>query len=533
MAAIPLKAHALQLINQVNDRDLVGIGEFLEQDLGAPWKDVILYEFDLYSLVNISAGPDQDLILQLLSYEIKSITCFHLAALKGLTDTLMSFLGKDIPVDACTSYGSSALQMASFAGRLDTARALLDVYQADVNFRDKYGCTPLHAAALQGHDSMVLMLLWFGADLYIRDENNQMAVFYAQQEGHGKIIQAMCELGGEQILKEITGPNAPTRRAHPTENPNPLRRQQSMPAPTARTQREGNNGNRIPKTQTMPKKKQQSSTPIANDVNANAEETDVSDRSKYRTLRRIMREELSDMLSDYMHPRSLNQTPEDSHRQVQVGASTLREILKDELRQIVTEREGSRGGIGSHGGGSGEPLYETLPGRGNAREHNDVPTSPAPPPPDVPISSHPKLRGSTSSASPDNNNSFTFLNPASPPYKTRNDSELFMQLPMNNHLDESTLQIIFYKIASRVGRNWEPLAAELGIAPAGKMEEKISQIMQRYPGQPEEQAHMALQEWRKTHRSQATIDNLIYAMRACHLHHEVDDVQRVTQEYNA
>lgn len=64
---------------------------------GAQWRDVIRYEVSLVG--NGNGRLDETLVMKLMSCEVTNITAFHLAALLGLTDIIVSFIDHDVPVD--------------------------------------------------------------------------------------------------------------------------------------------------------------------------------------------------------------------------------------------------------------------------------------------------------------------------------------------------------------------------------------------------------------------------------------------------
>jgi len=76
----------------------------------------------------------------------------------------------------------SPLHKAAHKGDLDTLIRLIDD-GADVNARDKYGCSPLMVASLQGHADVARYLLDHGADLHAVDHLGQSAIHQAAIRG--------------------------------------------------------------------------------------------------------------------------------------------------------------------------------------------------------------------------------------------------------------------------------------------------------------------------------------------------------------
>ena len=64
---------------------------------GAQWRDIIRYEVPTGG--NSKGRLDEALVIKLMSCEVTNITAFHLAALLGLTDIIMTFIEHDVPVD--------------------------------------------------------------------------------------------------------------------------------------------------------------------------------------------------------------------------------------------------------------------------------------------------------------------------------------------------------------------------------------------------------------------------------------------------
>ena len=630
MAAVqlPIKSHALNLLNLVKSRDTNAIELLLKTEPGVPWTEIIVYEFDMFSLVNITTGDDQELIENLLHYEIKSVTPFHLAAILGLTDTMVSFLIKGIPVDYQTTYDSTVIQLASFGGHLDAVRILFEAHRANVDLTDKNGWTALHHAASQGHDSVVLMLIWFGADVFHQDANKKTAAIYAQNEGHEKIVNAMIELGGADVLTD-GDPVSPPAKA-------PLQRHKSLPVKRAPNRAEKFQPVLEPRLEKPPKRpplpmnttapdlparKNSAASDIAKGDNNNNDEPNIGigiSKERHSTLRKILREELGAMFDNYLNPTA---AVAEGH-QVRVGATTLRGLLKEELKVMMKEQgnlpfaqksESDYATIPAEGEipyeaapvppskspqlpprtvapsvndsikevlddyDTADNLHQMLKISKNSDDDDDYQTAdpgydtlkninrskpPVPPkpakkenPPSIRLSSHPKFRKSQTSitsmsdlqASP-RRDSQTSISSSSSDIRSLLDSKVppptyqprlsdldhrpgYIPITMNNQMDAKTIETIFHKIATQVGGKWKMLAEELRITAPSKMQAKLIQIVRKSPI-AEVQAYLALEEWRLNCGNDVTLDNLIYAMRACNLYREIEEVQRITQEFS-
>lgn len=84
-------------------------------------------------------------------------------------------------------------------GRLATVQYFLQ-YGADVNQKDKFGYTPLVAAAGNGHLAVVRLLLGHGADPATVSEDGS-ALTLALKNHHDDVAQALQKLRAPEQLK--------------------------------------------------------------------------------------------------------------------------------------------------------------------------------------------------------------------------------------------------------------------------------------------------------------------------------------------
>ena len=73
-------------------------------------------------------------------------------------------------------------------------------HNADPNIREQGGYTPLHAAAQNGDEEMIRILLFGGADLTLTSNDNKTALDVAMEAGHDKATLLL----GEGITKRFT-----------------------------------------------------------------------------------------------------------------------------------------------------------------------------------------------------------------------------------------------------------------------------------------------------------------------------------------
>ena len=80
---------------------------------GGQWRDIIRYEVPIGG--NSKGRLDEALVIKLMSCEVTNITAFHLAALLGLTDIIMTFIEHDVPVDFPLKVGAAFRVQFHFA----------------------------------------------------------------------------------------------------------------------------------------------------------------------------------------------------------------------------------------------------------------------------------------------------------------------------------------------------------------------------------------------------------------------------------
>ncbi|XP_061351697.1 protein VAPYRIN-like [Gastrolobium bilobum] len=83
------------------------------------------------------------------------------------------------------------------AARHGDVRQLESLLQggASVNYRDQYGLTALHAAAVKGHKDVVLMLSEAGLDLECQDEEGHVPLHMAVEGGHLETARVLIDKG--------------------------------------------------------------------------------------------------------------------------------------------------------------------------------------------------------------------------------------------------------------------------------------------------------------------------------------------------
>ncbi len=91
----------------------------------------------------------------------------------------LNLINSGFNVDTLNREGETALFRASWLGDAKFVKVLLEG-KANPNITDKYGCTPLHAAARTGSNQCVTLLLSYGANVNKTEiTNKQTPLHYA------------------------------------------------------------------------------------------------------------------------------------------------------------------------------------------------------------------------------------------------------------------------------------------------------------------------------------------------------------------
>ena len=72
--------------------------------------------------------------------------------------------------------------------------------------RDLYGSTPLHLAAMEGHEEIVELFLSRGVSQVINNNIKRLPLHYAAANGHSEVCEMLLRASSEQLLmKDIFG----------------------------------------------------------------------------------------------------------------------------------------------------------------------------------------------------------------------------------------------------------------------------------------------------------------------------------------
>ena len=102
---------------------------------------------------------------------------------------------------------SSPLAIAAMNGHVSIVQILVDAH-ADVNSKNSLGRTPLMHAALGGHKNIVSILIKRGAYVNLQDENKFSALMIAASKGYEEIANILINKGANINLQDHTGKTA-------------------------------------------------------------------------------------------------------------------------------------------------------------------------------------------------------------------------------------------------------------------------------------------------------------------------------------
>jgi uncharacterized protein len=114
-----------------------------------------------------------------IMFNSSQLRYFLLAAVRGDILKIQRYLERDQwPVDLTYQGKPSALGYAAMRGHLGLVDYLLD-HEADVNYSDRLGQTPLFYATLSNYPTVVSLLLLRGANLYHQNQFGDTALILA------------------------------------------------------------------------------------------------------------------------------------------------------------------------------------------------------------------------------------------------------------------------------------------------------------------------------------------------------------------
>ncbi|MCY4051342.1 MAG: ankyrin repeat domain-containing protein [Gammaproteobacteria bacterium] len=195
----------------VYKNDITGMEAFLDNPESIPNIDVRGINGKTALMIAARAG-ELDMVKELLqrganpnSANINGGTPLMFAAISGNTLIIDELLSWDAKVNATGSNGWNALMVASAKGFSDTVKRLLD-YGADINAADVYLWTPLHRAAYENRLSAVEVLLDHeDIEVDFQDDHGATPLHHAAVMGHQKVVEKLLEAGADPLLQDSYG----------------------------------------------------------------------------------------------------------------------------------------------------------------------------------------------------------------------------------------------------------------------------------------------------------------------------------------
>ncbi|XP_034112276.1 ankyrin repeat and sterile alpha motif domain-containing protein 1B isoform X2 [Drosophila albomicans] len=133
--------------------------------------------------------------------DVNGYTALHHACLNGHSSIVRLLLSHNAQIDVPDIRGSTPLFLASWAGHQEIVKMLLfnSPMPANPNAQTIENETPLHSGAQHGHNTVVAILLSFGADPNIRNNSFQTALDLAAQFGRLQVVQTLLRVDPDLI----------------------------------------------------------------------------------------------------------------------------------------------------------------------------------------------------------------------------------------------------------------------------------------------------------------------------------------------
>jgi len=112
------------------------------------------------------------------------------AAQEGKLEVIEEALANGADINDRDMHGNTALHFASFNGKIEVVKALLEKEGVDINAKKGSGVTALHCASQEGHTEAVKALLQQdGIEINAEDEGGNTALDIANNEGRTEIAE--------------------------------------------------------------------------------------------------------------------------------------------------------------------------------------------------------------------------------------------------------------------------------------------------------------------------------------------------------
>lgn len=561
----PVAAVAESIVGHIRKEDYEAIARNLDVSCDGEWRRELRYEFDLERTLETLFRNDI-LVPKLILCDVRTISPFHYAALRGFDFVLERFIVRDrVPVDLCVESGSTALHFAAFAGALDTVAMLVERFHADVNRKDRYGWTALHYASTEGNLPVIEYLVRGGADVGVRDKDGTTAAFRAQAVGHATVVSYFVRTSGDDDLLLVDDSSADSADDDADDD--------DVYSTIDSSRKSG-------KTTNDEDSKEGDSSRY---YETSANTTTTIDKSTARgrgDVASLVRDQLNEIFGDDFDP-YVNPVAKGAGGRVplEIGVNTLTRILKDEFLKFKVDHEVRKATDSKPDTSASSdtawpdfapPDYEDISkyAKGTVRSQDfnlsqyatvvfDAPAPEVDPPPPLPPRNNPAVESSKPEAPPGsslknkkkpgnrktkggggkknlgrtNYATLTFADVADRhPAKTK-------ALQMLDRFDRSSavMDACFQALVENLGdvEDWKRLSAALPLRNRPEaVHDRIRTIEMQHPANPRKQAIGALQDWRSHVGETADVDALVEAMKQCGLEDKVILVETAAQEFN-
>jgi ankyrin repeat protein len=78
-------------------------------------------------------------------------------------------------------------------------------YRANINFKDRFGNTPLVWASERGHTKVAEILIEAGSDIDIQNRNGFTPLMRAVEAGQTEMVEYLIEKGSDLTIEDYTG----------------------------------------------------------------------------------------------------------------------------------------------------------------------------------------------------------------------------------------------------------------------------------------------------------------------------------------
>jgi ankyrin repeat protein len=184
----------------------------------ATGNDAVLHtilDYNTKFIFALSGDPETAQIANINGVSVvpkKSWTLLHAAAWSGQTSTVRSLLQRGVSGNTETAFSLTPLGLIAVVPHDQllqqhlTIAALLISHGGSI-FKGGFGNTPLHLAALAGHNGLVTILLSRGASVAWENWEGELALHCAVHSGHSSVASTLIEHGSN--AKQLSKRNLP------------------------------------------------------------------------------------------------------------------------------------------------------------------------------------------------------------------------------------------------------------------------------------------------------------------------------------